>query len=190
MKIAQICAVVMLLVVGSVLAFADSINDPRIVIHGVAGGDALVKCPQCVGVGSNFSFGVPDNGSGSLFFTNKSGQNWTSLALIEKGEPAADIKCASDLFSSCTTKTLKNGSVEILLSGVRNALNKDIGIRNGQNFSMTFSCVNGSCWPGGLSFSGHANPAAVPEPGTIALMVTGFGAIFSRRKIWKNRWIC
>ena len=55
----------------------------------------------------------------TLFFTNTSGKNWTSLSLIETGVPAADISCTQSLFLSCTTETLKNGSVEILLSGVR-----------------------------------------------------------------------
>jgi hypothetical protein len=190
MKISQVFAVLLLLAMGSLMAFADGINDPRIVVHGVAGGNALVSCPNCVDVGTDFSFSVPKSGSGTLFFTNTSGQNWTSLTLVEKGEPASDITCASYLFESCTTKTLKNGSVEILLSGVKYALNADRGIPNGTSFSITFSCINKSCWPGGLVFNGHANAAAgtVPEPGTIALMVTGLGMMFSRRKVWKNRW--
>jgi len=189
MKISQICAVALLLAVGSVMAFADGINDPKIIIKGAGGGDLVAgHCPQCIGVGMNFNFSVPQSGSGTLFFTNTSGVNWTSLTLIEKGEPAADIKCSTSLFSSCTTKTLKNGSVEILLSGVGgHALNKDAGIRNGQSFSMVFACVGQSCWPGGMTFSGHANVAAVPEPGTIALMVTGLVGMVSRRKVWKNR---
>ncbi|MFZ0798873.1 MAG: PEP-CTERM sorting domain-containing protein, partial [Terriglobales bacterium] len=62
------------------------------------------------------------------------------------------------------------------------------GILNGQSFSITFSCVNKSCWPGGLNFNGRANVSSVPEPGTIALMITGLGALVSRRKTWKNRW--
>src|SRR5271157_2349075 len=107
MKISQICAVILLLVVGSVMAFADGVNDPKIIIQGPGGGGNLLPqghCPQCVPVGLNFSFSVPASGSGKLFFTNTSGVNWTSLTLTETGVPAADIKCSSYLFTSCTTK--------------------------------------------------------------------------------------
>jgi hypothetical protein len=197
MKISQICALVLLLVVGSVMAFADGI-DPQVIIKGVGGGGgAPVNCGDhgCVNVGLNFSFGVPAGGSGTLYFTNKSGVNWTSLALIEICKdgcavPAADIKCHSYLFESCTTQTLKNGNVEILLAGVKGSQNPDKGILNGQSFAIQFACVNKNCWPGGLDFGGHANANAsgVPEPGTIALMVTGLGALVSRRKMWKNPW--
>jgi hypothetical protein len=190
MKIFQTCAVALLFVVSSAIAFADNINDPRIIIKGADGGNDIIQghCPNCMGVGMNFQFTVPEGGSGSLFFTNKSGKNWSSLALVETGVPAADVKCSSPLFSSCTTKTLRNGSVEILLSGVRDgAQNRDKGILNGQSFQIAFSCVKESCWPGGLTFNGHANVGTIPEPGTIALMVTGLGALISRRKTWKNR---
>jgi hypothetical protein len=188
MKISQICAVAVLLAVGSVLAFADGINDPQIVIHGVNGGTIAQTCGPhgCQGVGLTFSFSVPKSGKGTLYFTNDSGKAWTSLTLIETGEPAADISCLQTLFLSCTTKTLHNGSVEILLSGVNtNTLNPRTGIGIGQSFDIRFACVSGSCWPGGLQFTGHAN--SVPEPGTVAFMVTGLGAIFSRRKLWMNR---
>jgi len=188
MKISQICALAVLLAVGSAMAFADGVNDPKIIIHGASSEDLIQgSCSQCVGVGMNFSFSVPASGSGSLFFTNKSGQNWTSLALIEQGHtvPAADIKCSSYLFMSCTAETLKNGNVEILLAGVKSRADwRDLGIPNGASFSIQFSCLKSNCWPGGLSFSGHAN--AVPEPETVALMVTGLGAIVSRRKMWKR----
>ncbi len=186
MKISQILAVFMLLVLGAAMAFADTVNDPRVIING-AGGN--VACPDsgCVGVGLNFNFKIPASGSGTLFFTNTSGVNWTSLTLIEKGVPAADIRCHSNLFASCTTETLSNGKVEILLS-TGNGNWPNHGIRNGESFSISFSCVKQGCWPGGLSIGGHANGASIPEPGTIALMVTGLGAMVSRRKMWKNRW--
>ena len=191
MKISQLCALALLLVVASAMAFADPINDPKIIIKGAGSGDLVQgHCPQCVGVGSSFTFNVPESGSGNLFFTNQSGTNWNTLTLIEKGVPAVDISCHSALFSSCSTETLKNGSVEILLSNSGRAQWKDHGIPNGANFEISFSCVKGSCWPGGLTFNGHGSSAAgtTPEPGTIALMVTGLGVLVSRRKMWKNRW--
>jgi len=191
MKISQVCAVALLLIVGSALAFAGPINDPKVIVKGAGGGGELIKgpCPQCMGVGQNFSFKTPASGTGVLYFTNESGINWNSLTLIEKGVPAADISCNSPLFSSCTTETLKNGSVEILLTNAGKANWHDKGIPNGANFAIDFSC-KGGCWPGGLTFNGHgsASAHATPEPGTIALMVTGLGALVSRRKVWKNRW--
>ena len=187
MKISRICALALLVLAGTALAFGDGVNDPKIIIHGANGGGNEANCTgkfRCVG--TNFTFTVPKSGSGALFFTNDSGKNWTSLALIETGEPAADISCQQTLFTSCTVKTLKNGAVEILLAGVKGGDNPRVGILNGQSFSMTFGCVNGSCWPGGLQFTGHAG--AAPEPATVALMMTGVGMIFSRRrKAWKNR---
>jgi hypothetical protein len=176
------------------MAFADSINDPKIVIHGVNGGNAITQAcgPHgCTGVGLNFSFSVPNSGKGTLYFTNTSGKAWTSLTLIESGVPASAVSCQQSLFLNCSTTTLTNGSVEILLSGVNStnyhANNARTGIGVGQSFDIRFACVGSSCWPGGLQFTGHAGVATVPEPGTVALMVTGIGAMFSRRKLWKNR---
>jgi len=185
MKISQICAFALLLVVGSVMAFADGIKDPKIIIQGVNGGSSPLGCERCRGVGVNFSFQIPNSGKGFLFFTNTSGKNWTSLTLIENGVPAGAISCAQNFFTSCATKTLKNGSVEIILSGIKGGQNPRKGILNGQSFGIGFACVQGNCWPGGLSVGAHAG--TVPEPGTVALMVTGLGAIVSRRKWGKSR---
>jgi hypothetical protein len=192
MKTSQVCACVLLLVVGTAMAFADGINDPKIIIQSAASGASspLGPCEGCTNVGLNFTFGVPAGGTGKLFFTNASGVNWTSLTLVEQGHqiPAIDIHCHSNLFMSCTATDLKNGNVAIVLSGIKGSLNPDRGILNGQSFFIGFSCLKGSCWPGGLDFSAHANAPAVPEPGTIALMMTGLGALISRRKMWKSRW--
>lgn len=189
MKISQICGFVLLLVVGSALAFADGIQDPKVIVHGVnGGGNGVCGRHQCRDVGVNFNFNVPESGKGALFFTNTSGKNWTSLALIEKGVPAADVSCGQTLFLNCTVKTLKNGSVEILLSGVRGGLNPRKGIKNGQSFAIDFACVGRNCWPGGLKVGGHAGTGTgtIPEPATVALMVTGLSAMFSRRKSWRK----
>jgi len=186
MKISQICAVVVLLAVGSLTAFADGITDPKIIIHGVSGA-APCGPHGCEDVGMSFSFTIPKSGHGFLYFTNTSGKNWTSLTLIENGVPAADISCTQTVFLNCSTKTLGNGSVEILLSGVHtNTLNPRTGIGNGQSFDIGFRCVNAACWTnGGSTVTAHAG--AVPEPGTVAFMLTGLGAIISRRKTWMNR---
>lgn len=189
MKTSQMCACVLLLVVGSAMAFADGIDDPKIIIQSASATNIpLGSCERCKNVGLNFTFGEPAGGTGKVFFTNESGVNWTSLTLIEQGNkiPAIDINCSSTLFMSCTKTNLKNGNVAIVLSGIKGSDNPDKGIRNGQSFFIGFSCLKG-CWPGGLDFSAHANASAVPEPGTIALMVTGLGALVSRRKLWKNR---
>jgi hypothetical protein len=185
MKISRLTLLAILALLCTGLAFADGIQDPKIIIHGVSGGgaQALGKCPgpSCTNVGFNFEFSVPERGKGTLFFTNASGKNWTSLKLIEKGVPAEAVSCGQNFFLSCKVTTLKDGSVQILLSGVHGNTPRN-GILNGQNFAITFGCVDGNCWPGGLDFSAHAS--AAPEPGTIALMVTGVGAIISRRKRW------
>ena len=188
MKKSRLCLLVLLSLLCTALAFGDGIKDPKIIIHGVGGGagpNNFGKCPgpSCTNVGMNFNFTVPERGKGTLFFTNTSGKNWTSLKLIEKGVPAAAVSCGQSLFISCTITTLQDGSVQILLAGVHGNTPRN-GILNGQSFAITFGCVDGNCWPGGLTFSGHAG--AAPEPGTIALMVTGVGAILSRRKLWKK----
>ncbi|MGA9641170.1 MAG: PEP-CTERM sorting domain-containing protein [Terriglobales bacterium] len=190
MKISQICVVALLVVLASTLAFGDPIGDPKVIVKGANGDVPLGKCPQCVGVGFNFSFTIPAGGSGSLYFTNESGKNWSSLKLIETGVPAADVSCHSPLFASCKTETLKNGSVEILLSNAGGGQNwKDHGILNGQNFAIQFSCVGKSCWPGGLKVSGTGSSGmgTIPEPATLGLMATGLGALFSRRKRWLKK---
>jgi hypothetical protein len=188
MKIFQVCAVSLLLIAGSAMAFANGIDDPKIIIKGAGGAEVKGPCPQCVDITSlKFSFQVPQGGSGTLYFTNETGKNWTSLTLIESGIPAADISCHSQLFASCTTKTLKNGEVEIILTNNSKALWRDQGIPEGGNFAISFSCVKGSCWNGGASFGGHANAGTVPEPATVALMLTGVLGLVSRRKLWINR---
>ena len=187
MKTRIFCIAVLVLLFGA-LAFGDSVNDPKIIVRGAQGG-LVPHCPPdgCRQVGMKFSFTSPEKGAGQLFFTNASGKNWTSLKLIETGVPASAITCVQSLFLGCRVSTLKNGSVEILLSGVnRKGDNPRTGIMAGQSFVINFQCEGKSCWPkGGINFTAQALSA--PEPASMALLATGLVGIFSRRKRWRNQ---
>ncbi len=166
-------AVVLVIVTCAVAALADSITDPTIIIRDPA-------CPgeSCTPVGLNFTFGTPADGTGAVFFNNASGLDWFSLSLSESGVDASAITCLTDAFANCSVSTV-NGLTTILLSG----LGPDFtGIPAGHNFSIVFGCESGDCepWPGDLDFIAKAN---VPEPGTMALLFTGIGAIVARRRL-------
>ncbi|HVO59621.1 MAG TPA: PEP-CTERM sorting domain-containing protein [Terriglobales bacterium] len=154
-------------VLSCITAFANSIPDPRIIIKDPVCGGA------CTSVGTHFTFSSPNSGSGTLFFTNSSGTSWHSLKLIETGVPASAITCsAPHTFATCSVSTNERGVTTILLAGIGGKFD---GILDDHNFSITFGR-----WPaGGVSFKAIAN---VPEPTTLALFVTGLGALVSRRK--------
>ncbi len=148
--------------------------------------DPIIKikdpgCPlSCTFVqGTQFNFSSPASGTGFVFFNNASGIDWTSLKLVEFGVPAGAITCITDVFLGCTATGGPNGSTILLLSGLGPGFG---GITNGINFSIQFACSTG-CWPGNLPFHAVAN---VPEPGTVALVLTGLGGIVTRRK-WLRR---
>lgn len=168
------------LIVGmfAVAAHADSVKDPKIIIR-----DPWCQGESgCTPVGTNFTFTTPASGTGALYFTNASGVDWFNLKLVETGVSADVISCLTDLFANCAVSTV-NGITTILLSG----LSKDYpGIVCGQNFSIVFGCVSGKCdpWPGNMTFIATAN---VPEPGTMALLFTGIGAIVARRRKLRKR---
>jgi hypothetical protein len=155
------------------VALATSIPDPVIKIKDP-------DCPStgCISVGTQFNFSVPDSGKGTLLFTNASGVDWRNLRLVEMGVPAGAVECTTTIFLNCIVKTGDNGQTIILVTGIGEGFP---GISSGEVFSITFSCPLKACqpWPGGLPFHGVAN---VPEPGTIALVLTGLAGIGSRRK--------
>ncbi len=168
-------AVVLVIVIAlcAVAAHANPI-DPGIIIRDPLGCSA----GNCVTItGLTFNFSVPSAGFGVLHFLNASGVNWTSLILTEVGVAAVNVTCSSDVFS-CSVVSFGQNGAKIVLTAVGSALP---GIPNGNSFEVILGCVNGNCWPGGLQFQAAAN--AVPEPGTLALMLTGVGAFFTRRKL-------
>jgi hypothetical protein len=174
MKIVRRLCLSLVVLACSGLALANSVPpDPIIKVKDPG-------CPACTFVqGTQFNFTSPASGSGFVFFKNASGIDWTSLKLVEFGVPAGAITCITDVFLNCAAKSGPNGSTIILLSGLGQGFN---GITRGINFSIQFECAE-ACWPGNLPFHAVAN---VPEPGTIALVLTGLGGIVTRRK-WLQR---
>ena len=157
MKTNRILAVVVLVALCSLSSLAQGTKDPKIIIHGAQGGASPTPghCPDggCNPVGVDFEFSIPARGP--LFFNNASEQDWISLTLIETGVAAENVSCAQNLFLTCTVTTQDDESVRIVLSGVRGP-NPRHGILAGANFSIGFACVQGNCWPRGLSFTAHA----------------------------------
>jgi hypothetical protein len=164
------CFLVLVVALGSVAASASSL-DPQIIIRDPVG------CPSnaCTPVGLSFSFTVPQGGFGLLHFINASGVTMNSLILTETGVAAANISCGADTFS-CVVMSFGTGAKLVLT-----ALGPTGGIPNGNSFEVLLSCVNSTCWPNNLQFTATAN--AVPEPATMALMLTGIGALITRRKL-------
>jgi hypothetical protein len=146
--------------------------DPTIIIRDPLG------CPSgnCTPVGLTFGFTVPAAGTGLLHFLNVSGVTWHSLVLTETGVAAINITCSTDVFSCAVVPFGQNGAKIVLT-----AINGLTGIPAGNSFEIILGCARGDCpkWPAGLDFEAVAN---VPEPGTMALLLTGLGAIFARRK--------
>lgn len=157
---------IIITVLSCVAAFANSVPDPRIVIKDPVCGSG------CTSVGTHFTFTSPASGSGTLMFTNSTTSSWHNLEFIESGVPASSISClAPHTFTSCSVTTIGNRTT-ILVSGIGAGFS---GIPAGHNFSISFGN-----WPaGGVKFNAIAN---VPEPGTLALLVTGLGALVTRRK--------
>jgi hypothetical protein len=169
------CLLGIVLAVCAAAAHANGI-DPSIIIRDPVG------CPShtCVSVpGLTFGFQVPSAGFGVLHFLNTSGVTWTSLIFTETGVAAANISfsCSSNIVS-CVLMPLGQNGAKLVLTG----LGAGQGIPSGNSFEVILGCVNSNCWPGGLQFEVVAN-AAVPEPATMALLLTGVGALFTRRKL-------
>jgi hypothetical protein len=197
MKTLGMLAIVAVVSMWTVAARADSNNDPRIVIR-----DA--SCSKSCGVGDDFGFSLPpaNNGAGTftgtLSFKNDTQSTWYSLLLVVSNtDLSGPVSCGADAyFSSCLVRRDPSNSslTEILFANLLSWCPAP-GIIAGGIFDLDFSGVNGSpSWPGSQQFSGYANPSisqllnpsVVPEPGTLALLLVGVGAIATRRKLWSR----
>ncbi len=172
---AKICILATAITLAAGAAQATSI-DPGIIIRDPVG------CPNhnCIPITSlSFGFAVPSRGFGVLHFLNSTGVTWTSLILTEPGVPAVNVTCSSDVFSCGVVAFGQNGAKIVLT-----AINDLTGIPAGNSFEIILGCKNGKCnkWPERMEFEAVAN-SSVPEPGTVALLLTGLGAMFTRRKL-------
>ena len=166
------CVLGIILALCGAAAHASGV-DPSVIIRDPLG------CPSnaCIPItGLTFNFQVPTAGFGLLHFLNLSGVNWSSLILTETGVAAPNVTCTSDVFS-CSIVAFGQNGAKIILTATGGALT---GIPNGNSFEVILGCVNSNCWPGGLQFNAAAN--AVPEPATMALMLTGVAALVTRRR--------
>lgn len=187
-KILRILICGVILAMCSVAAYADSSHDPRVIIKG-----AGLSSQTNVQEGLNFQFSLPTNQgpyfTGDLSFSNGGSRAWTTLALFESTVAAANVTCgASSFFNHCMVFIdAKNPSLtEILFSNTVGFGKLGTGILPGETFTLGFSKGSGPhSWPSGTTFDAVAT-TAVPEPSTIAFLVTGIGAMFSRRKLWNR----
>ncbi|HZR56134.1 MAG TPA: PEP-CTERM sorting domain-containing protein [Terriglobales bacterium] len=186
-KILRILICGIILAMCSVAAYADSNNDPRVIIKG-----AGLIGNETVGVHEHFTFGLPGDKDtpfdGDLSFRNVTSQTWTTLALFESAFGPLQIQCnGGGFFNHCMKfADPKNPSLtEILFTNTVGYGKLGTGILPGENFTLGFRPVDGTHWMGDTDFTAVAT-TAVPEPSTIAFLVTGIGAMFSRRKLWNR----
>jgi hypothetical protein len=132
----------------------------------------------------DFGFNLPSGGLGQFVITNETIFTWKYLSLTGPAlaHVAGPISCSSNLFANCSVSTFNGGGVRILFSGLGSGFT---GILPGENFSFTFSCSAGPCtWKGNQPIYGFmASTTATPEPGTMALMLTGIAAIAKAHRL-------
>jgi len=193
MKLNHALLVALLVSLAAFTVHADGVPpDARII---VGGGDPGGPDP----CGNKLKFNIPLNGKGGGITncTNMTGQDWIGLditASVSQGDPFLSDSSLCDafhqIFSTCTHQIKKtfDGKVEIeiMLSGGE-------GIASSGPESVFFIDLNsilGSMDPngqGGWSLLDGGKPLEVvavttPEPGTLLLLLCGFGGIWLRRR--------
>ena len=110
-------------------------------------------------------------------FVTPTGFNLTSVDIssIATMDPLTNIDFSTVTLNGVNFNILSTGTQEF-----RNLLNQTLVVGGNNTISVTGTTGGNAAFSGNLSF---ASMAAVPEPGTWAMMLLGFGAIgFSMRR--------
>jgi hypothetical protein len=195
MKLVQLLALSALVLFTAIGAHADGVStdDARIIISG----DPPPGSCTTNGLGT---FMINPHGNGGGIFTNclnTTGENWSGLEIIGKtkvskdnigfgsgvlpfpcnGEPVAAEPM--DLFSTCTIISQSGHSVTFELTGGI--------ILAGSSFSIDLSDDGDNMGAGKGGWEGQLKitplVVAAPEPGAMAMLLTGLGAIW----FWRRR---
>jgi hypothetical protein len=164
-KVARLAALVLLLLPCGALA---NTIDPTVIVNDPSGSNGIVLFSNVLPMLTFPSDPLcSQTGSMTCTFINASGGPFTNL-LFNINPSQLPLFVSSNVFGSFTVSN--NGQFLLFLGG---AIPND-----GREFTIEFRDFSP-----GTTFQVVAN---VPEPGTMALFLTGLGALFARRRLGKG----
>lgn len=174
MKVFRVSALLALAALAASPAWATTLTDPQIIVND----------PDCTVAADiftlQFTFTTNSLGKGLFCFKNETGVNITTFQFIALEPPGTtfpnDFVCGGNAFINCTFQQ-SGGNIIINFFGLGGTF---LGIPAGHEFTINLNSDLGG-WVPDSTFTARAN--LVPEPGTIALLLTGAGALGTRRRV-------